>query len=125
LPWGGGTLRATAQIRTSGIGIESLTNLRAAGSFSAGEIALPVAGSFSKVSGAFALSFGAGWPDLRLSKLQASQDDEDWSGEAASRDDGKLIFELEHDGRQLHVVSELMPQPRVPAPPLASQVVPQ
>ncbi|HMJ62155.1 MAG TPA: hypothetical protein VK493_10350, partial [Bryobacteraceae bacterium] len=125
LPWGGGLLRATAQIRTSGIGIESLTNLRATGSFSAGDVTLPVAGAFSKVSGAFALSFSDGWPDLRLSKLQASQDDEDWSGEAASRGDGKLIFDLEHDGHPLRVVSELMPQPPVPAPPLASQVVPQ
>ena len=125
LPWGGGTLRATGQIRTSGVGIESLTNLRAAGSFSAGDVTLPVAGSFHKVSGAFALSFSNGWPDLRLSKLQASQDDEIWSGEAASRDDGKLVFDLEHDGRPLRVVSELMAQPPVPAPPLASQVVPQ
>ena len=125
LPWGGGSLRATGQIRTSGIGIESLANLRAAGSFSAGDVTLPVAGSFSKVSGAFALSFGAGWPDLRLSKLHASQDDEDWSGEAASRGDGKLIFDLEHDGRPLHVVSDLMPQTPVPSPPLASQAVPQ
>jgi hypothetical protein len=125
LPWGGGTLRATGQIHTSGIGIESLTNLRAAGSFSAGDVTLPVAGSFSKVSGAFALSFSDGWPDLRLSKLQATQDDQDWSGEAASRGDGKLIFDLEHDGRALRVVSELMPQSPVPAPPLASQVVPQ
>jgi hypothetical protein len=125
LPWGGGTLRATGQIRTSGMGIESLTNLRAAGSFSAGDVTLPVAGSFQKVSGAFALSFSNGWPDLRLSKLQASQDEENWSGEAASRGDGKLVFDLEHDGHPLHVVSELMAQLPVPAPPLASQVVPQ
>ncbi len=125
LPWGGGLLRATGQIRTSGIGSESLANLRATGSFSAGDVTLPVAGSFSKVSGAFALSFSSGWPDLRLSKLQASQDDEDWSGEAASRGDGKLIFDLEHDGRPLHVVSDLMPQTPVPSPPLASQAIPQ
>ena len=125
LPWGGGLLRATGQIRTSGIGSESLANLRATGSFSAGDVTLPVAGSFSKVSGAFALSFGEGWPDLRLSKLHASQDDEDWSGEAASRGDGKLIFDLEHDGRPLRVVSDLIPQTPVPSPPLASQAVPQ
>jgi AsmA-like protein len=125
LPWGGGLLRATGQIRTSGIGSESLANLRATGSFSAGDVTLPVAGSFSKVSGAFALSFSSGWPDLRLSKLQASQDDEDWSGEAASRGDGKLIFDLEHDGRPLRVVSDLMPQTPAPSPPLASQAVPQ
>jgi hypothetical protein len=124
LPWGGGAFRASGKIQTSGTGIESVTNLRAGGSFSANHVTLPTAGSFNKVSGAFELSFGDGWPDLRLSKLKASQEDEDWSGEAASNADGKLIFDLEHEGRQLHVVSDL-PQAPAPSAPLASQAVPQ
>jgi len=125
LPWGGGALQATGQIHTSGIGMESLSNLHAGGSFSARHVVLPAAGAFSNVSGTFELSFGAGWPDLRLSNLKASQDEEDWSGQAASNSDGKLIFDLDHDGRQLHVVSDLIPQAPVPSTPLASQALPQ
>ena len=125
VPWGGGALRATAQIHTSGVGVESIAKLHADGSFSASHFILPAAGLFRDVSGAFDLSFGTGWPDLRLSNLKASQENEDWSGEAASNADGKLIFDLEHEGRQLHVISDLLPQAPVPSTPLASQALPQ
>jgi len=105
--------------------VESIAKLHADGSFSASHVILPAAGPFRDVSGAFDLSFGAGWPDLRLSNLKASQENEDWSGEAASNADGKLIFDLEHEGRQLHVISDLLPQAPVPSTPLASQALPQ
>ncbi len=65
---------------------------------------------FEKVSGGFHFSFKDGWANLRLANVQASQGEEDWTGEAASESDGKLVFDLENSGRQKRVVSTLAPQ---------------
>jgi hypothetical protein len=109
-PWRGGFLSADGQFEGSGTGIDSLQNLRASGAFSGEDLTLSSDDSFSKVSGAFDFSFGNGWPDLRLSKIQASDGEEAWNGEAASQSDGKLILDLERAGRQRRVVSTLTPE---------------
>jgi hypothetical protein len=71
---------------------------------------------FDKVSGAFELSFAEGWPKLHLSKVQAVQPNDDWSGDAVSNGDGQLIFDLGNGERQMHIVGMLAPaQPAVPA----------
>jgi hypothetical protein len=124
-PWGGGLLSANAQFQTSGIGSDSLRNLHASGSFAGEDVSLSTTDAFSQISGLFDFSFADGWPSLRLSKLQATQDDEDWSGEAASRSDGKLVVDLENGERQLHVVSALAPEIGTPPSSLTSQTVPQ
>jgi hypothetical protein len=123
-PWGGGVLSAEGQLQTSGTGLDSLRNLHARGSFAGEDVSLSAANAFSQIAGAFDFSFADGWPDLRLSKLQATQDDEDWSGEAASRSDGKLLIDLENGERQLHLVSALTPETAAPSPPLTSQTLP-
>jgi hypothetical protein len=122
-PWGGGLLSAGGQFHTSGIGLDSLTNLRASGSFLGRDVSLSTADAFSRVSGLFDFSFADGWPNLRLSKLQATQDEDDWTGEAASRSDGKLVVDLENGGRQRHVVSALVPENITAPAALASQAV--
>lgn len=109
-PWRGGLLSAEGEFESSGTGMDSLQNLRAEGTFSGDDLNLTVDDAFSRVSGAFDFSFADGWPNLRLSKLQASDGEDAWNGEAASQSDGKLIFELEHAGRQRRVVSTLLPE---------------
>ncbi|MGI8961782.1 MAG: AsmA family protein [Bryobacteraceae bacterium] len=106
-PWRGGVLNADGIFETSGTGLEAAHNLRASGTFSGEDISLSPEDSFSKVSGQFEFAFDAGWPDLRLSKIQASQGEEGWIGEAASQSDGKLIFDLENASGQRRVVSTL------------------
>jgi hypothetical protein len=81
--------------------------LRANGTFSGETLSLSPEDAFSKLSGLFEFSFDAGWPDLRLSKIQASQGEETWVGEAASQSDGKLIFDLENAEGQRRVISTL------------------
>ncbi len=108
-PWRGGLLNAQGKFDSSGTGVESLQNLHADGTFSAEDLNLTVDDAFNKVSGAFDFSFEGGWPDLRLSKVEASDGEDAWNGGAASQSDGKLIFDLEHAGRQRRVVSTLLP----------------
>ncbi len=109
-PWRGGLLNAEGSFESSGTGAESLEHLRARGTFSGDDLNLTADDAFNKVSGAFDFSFTDGWPDLRLSNLEASDGEDAWNGGAASQSDGKLIFDLEHAGRQRRVISSLLPE---------------
>lgn len=110
LPWSGGQLDASGVFQTAGQGREILRNLRAYGTFSGQDVTLANIGVFSSVSGLFSFSFADVSPSLQLSKLQATQDSDDWTGEGATRSDGKLVLDLESEGRQLHVISAAMPE---------------
>jgi AsmA family len=113
--WGGGLLSAEGQFHTAGAGLDSLRNLQAAGTFSGNNVQLSGEDSFRTVSGNFDFSFADGWPNLRLSKIEAEDGEDSWDGQAASQSDGKLIVDLEHDGRQRRVVSTLTPATPRPA----------
>ncbi|MCU1293351.1 MAG: hypothetical protein JWP08_2201, partial [Bryobacterales bacterium] len=109
-PWKGGVLDAQGQFETDGVGTDALQNLQADGMFAGQNVSLGPEDLFEKVSGGFHFSFENGWASLRLANVQASEGNEDWTGEAASQSDGKLIFDLESSGRQRHVVSTLEPK---------------
>lgn len=109
-PWRGGLLSAEGEFNTSGTGLDSLRNLQATGTFSGANVQLSGEDSFSALSGNFAFSFADGWPNLRLSKIKADDGEDPWDGDAASRSDGKLIVDLEHDGVQRRVISTLAPE---------------
>ncbi len=109
-PWRGGVLNADGQFESSGTGMDGLQHLRAKGTFSGEDLNLSAADAFSKLSGVFVFSFADGWPNLQLSGIQASDGEDAWNGEANSQSDGKLIFDLQHAGRQRRVVSTLLPE---------------
>ena len=106
-PWRGGLLNADGTFETSGTGLEAVRNARATGTFSGEDLSLSPGDAFNKLSGLFEFSFDAGWPNLHLSKIQASEGSEAWIGEAASQSDGKLIFDLENADGQRRVISTL------------------
>jgi AsmA family len=120
-PWRGGVLNAEGAFETSGAGSETVRNLRASGTFSGQDLSLSPEDAFSNLSGLFELSFDAGWPNVRLSKIEASQGQEAWIGEAASQSDGKLIFELENSSGQRRVISTLEAR-SVISPPLTETI---
>ncbi|MBV9611597.1 MAG: hypothetical protein JO091_03955, partial [Acidobacteriaceae bacterium] len=78
--------------------------------FSGEDLSLSADDVFSKASGLFDFSFADGWPNLRLSNIQASDGEDAWNGGAASQSDGKLVVDLQHAGRQRRVVSTLTPE---------------
>jgi hypothetical protein len=114
-PWRDGLLGAEAELVTAGTGLDLLQNLRVSGTFSGQDVQLSSEDSFNTIAGNFDLSFAAGWPDLRLSGIEASDSEDEWTGQAATQSDGKLILDLEHDGHQRRVVSTLTPQSPSPA----------
>lgn len=109
-PWGGGLLSANGELESSGTGMDLLQHLHAMGRFSGGDLNLSADDAFTKVAGEFQFSFSDGWPNLHLSKLEASDGEDQWNGEANSQSDGKLIFDLEHAGQQRRVISTLLPE---------------
>ena len=111
-PWRGGLVDAEGTFQTKGTGEERLRNFQAAGSFVGRDVALDGDESFDKVTGTFEFSFADGWPDLRFPRVQASDGENDWVGEAASQSDGKLVFDLTHGGKQRRVISLLTPEDR-------------
>jgi hypothetical protein len=105
--WRGGVLSADGTFQTSGTGLNALEHLRAEGTFSGQGVSPSPDDLFDTVSGAFQFSFANDWPDLRISRLEASQGDAAWTGNAASQSDGKLVIDLEREGRQRRVISGL------------------
>ncbi len=106
-PWRGGSLSAEGQFSSTGAGKDLLRNLIAQGSFNGQDLALSANDNFENVSGLFRFSFADGWPDLRLSEIEAVQHGEQWSGVGLTQSDGKLLVDLAHEGRQVHFVSSL------------------
>lgn len=109
-PWRGGMLNAEGAFNTEGVGMASFTNLHAAGTFSGSDLSLSPEDVFSRMAGEFSFSFTGGGPSLRLSKVQASDTENAWTGTGISQSDGKLIFELEHAGQQRKITSSLAPE---------------
>jgi hypothetical protein len=120
LPYKGGYLSAVGELQSSGIGSDALRNLHAGGTFSGTDISMSLDDTFSKISGAFQLSFADGWPDLRLSDVDASENDGVWAGEAATESDGKLIFDLQDENHQRRLVTSLTADTPVPSAPPSS-----
>ncbi len=114
--WGGGVVNADGEFDSAGTGADLLRSLHAIGSFSGSDLSLSLNEDFEKIAGAFDLSFDSGWPKLHLSKIQAVQHNDDWSGEATSNSDGQLVFDLLNGERQLHIVSLLSSPATTPSP---------
>lgn len=124
-PWAGGLLNAEGELETSGVNGDSLHNLHATGNFTANGLGLSADDEFERISGLFDFSDADDWPKLRLSDLLATRDDGDWNGTAASESNGKLLIDLERNGRQLHLISSLVPENSGAPPSLTSSTVPQ
>jgi hypothetical protein len=113
LLWHGGVLDATATFQTMGAGADLLRHSQAAGTFTGYDVALSSESVLKQVTGNFDLSFDGGWPNLRLTQIQAEDAENSWSGSGTTQSDGRLILDLERAGQQRRIVSSLEPLPPV------------
>ena len=118
-PWAGGSLNAKGEFTSAGAGKDLLRNLIATGSFSGEQLALTSDDTFDSVSGTFQISFANGWPELRVTDVQAIENGDEWTGDALSDSDGKLLINLAHGNQKLHLVSSLAGE-AVTASPVSS-----
>lgn len=124
-PWKSGLLNAKGEFDTSGVGTDSIQNAHSSGTFDGRDLQLDADKSFEAISGAYEFSFSDGRPNLRLSNVEASQDDDSLTGEAVSNENGNLTFDLTGSGRQLHFESSLAPEEAPANPPVSSSRVAQ
>ncbi len=117
-PWAGGSLAASGNISGVGLGKDVVSDVSATGSFEGKGLQLASSSGFESLSGLFRLSFDDGWPDLRLTDLQALSNGDQWSGAGAAQSDGKVILDLSRAGKQLHIVTSLEGEsaPALPVP---------
>lgn len=106
-PWGGGLLTADSTLDSSGTGSLTLQHLQAIGAFSGQDITFAGTDVLTAVSGQFTFAFDGDSPSLKLTDVDANQNEETWSGTGASTADGKLHLDLTNGERQLHLVSNL------------------
>ncbi|MGC2658900.1 MAG: AsmA family protein, partial [Bryobacteraceae bacterium] len=117
--WKGGLVGCDARFESKGLGQDAIQNLQASGTFTASDVDLSPADSFQSVTGLFTASFQQDWPNLKLTQVEAVDDDDEWQGQATTQSDGRLTVDLQHAGHQRHVVSTLDPAVTA-APPLSS-----
>jgi hypothetical protein len=110
-PWKGGLLNITGTLATSGRGTDVLQNVRVKGDFGASHIDAAPDVVLSKLSGRYALSLDSGWPDLRLTDVQAEENEESWQGTGATDKDGNLTFVLGNGTRERRIESTLDVRP--------------
>jgi len=108
-PWSGGLLKLAGNIDTSGMGLVALQHLEASGDFWGEGVTFSSGDPLNSISGRFTFAFNGSTPLLKLTKVQARQGDEDWTGEGGSNADGKLMLDLANGERQVHMAADLTP----------------
>jgi hypothetical protein len=90
LAWKGGKVDANLTMDTSGAGLETLTNLRAEGSFHARDVDL----DYPSMEGCFQFLWGGKSPRVKLSSLQVSDGEEVFVGTGSTAANGELVLDL-------------------------------
>jgi len=107
--WRGGPWEGKGVIQTAGAGREFWRNLRAEGSFHGRALALDADTELRAISGSYQFSVARGAPRLSVTELQATMGQDVFQGQGATRDDGRLYFELSDGRKQLRLSGALWP----------------
>ena len=113
-PWSGGTLKLSGNIDTSGLGLATIQSVHAAGDFLGEDLNFPGSDPLNSVAGHFTFAFNGTSPVLKLSNVEARENDAIWSGEGLTNSEGKLLLDLTSGDRQLHLAADLAPPANVP-----------
>ena len=105
LDYRGGTLDLDGEVDTGGLGASILANALANGTFAGHTISLGPDGDFREITGNYKVAGGK----LQLSGIEAQQGVDTLTGQAATQDDGRLLFELASAKRQLRLSATLIP----------------
>jgi len=107
LDWQSGKLDAEGTLDTSGTGLQLLANLKSQGTFSGISFDFGTLASWRSASGSYALAWAQGAPRLRLSDLRLHTEDELYTGQGASQDDGRLQIVLTNGTHEMRMSGSL------------------
>ncbi len=112
-----GTLDFDGQFDTAGTGTDVLLNALSQGSFTGHDIRLSADTSLAEISGAYQLSAAISGPRLALTKIQASDGTDTFTGQGASISDGRIVLDLTTAAkRQVKLTGSLFPLHTIPVP---------
>lgn len=107
-PWQGGTITATAGLRTSGMGDDLLANLRAEGTFTGRSLEVGMLNPWDSVDGKFDFGFAGALPRLRVSNLTIQSAGARWTGAAETQDSGQTVVRVADGTRHLEASGALL-----------------
>ena len=107
LEWKGGQLNADTVLETSGMGNETLSNLRSHGSFSARNLDLAPPDKFRTAAGTYEYTGTNRAPRIRFSDLQITAGDDLYQGAGQTQSDGQLVVQLASGAKQLSLTGSL------------------
>ena len=106
MTWQAGKVDVDARLETFGTGLQLLTNASAEGNFSGSAIELGTL-PLRSVAGGYAFSWWQAGPRLRLTSLNLRTEDETYTGQGATRDDGRLVILLTNGVREMRMSGTL------------------
>lgn len=107
LEWQSGKLDAEGTVETSGIGRQLLANLASEGTFTGSALDFGGLAQWRSVSGSYHLAWFQAAPRLRLTGLNLRTDDEVYTGQGATQDDGRLVILLTNGSREMRMSGPL------------------
>jgi hypothetical protein len=109
LEWRNGSVAGSLHLDTSGMGLDTLANLKLDGAFEAGDIDGTPLGTLDHVAGTYALSWSGAAPKIRLTQLRIENSDgEIWTGSGGSQGGaGEVLLQLSNKGRQVSLAGSL------------------
>ncbi len=107
-PWQGGTLTAVAALKTSGIGADLLSNLRADGSFTGRKLEIGTVSPWDSVEGKFDFAIANATPRLRLSSLTVQSAGTKWTGAAETQESGQTVVKIADGARHMEASGALL-----------------
>ncbi len=108
ITWQGGRVDGNVRLKTSGMGLQVLSNLNASGTFQAHDLNLEPVGSIESVAGTGEMSWSGNAPVFRFPEVRVASEGDTWTGTGASRgSDGEVVFQLSGNGKQKNLAGSL------------------
>ena len=106
--WQGGTLTAIVGVKTSGMGTDLLSNLRAAGTFTGRKLEIATLNPWDSVEGKFDFAITNATPRLRISGLTIQSAGAKWTGGAETQDSGQMVVRVADGSRHMEASGALL-----------------
>jgi hypothetical protein len=108
LPWRAGAMDAEGTLKTSGTGLDLLSNMSAQGAFRGHDIDLTPLDTYDAVDGCFEWSWDARNPRLKLTQVVMTSGGNTWLGSAEMQDNGQLVLRVSDGTTQIQASGALL-----------------
>lgn len=108
LAWQGGTLTATGELKTAGIGADLLAGIRAEGTLTGRKLEMTSLNPWDSAEGRFDFAFAGAAPKLRVSDLAIQSGGTKWTGTAETQESGQFVVRVADGARRMEAAGALL-----------------